>query len=493
MEQGTNVPTSRRGFLSAAGKTAAGAVAAVSAPAILGGRTADAPPNVLFIVCDQMRGDALSFLGPGNARTPNLDRMARGGVAFENCFSNNPVCVPSRKSWFSGRYPHQHGSLTNRGKPLLFWAGSLAEHFAGRGYRTGYVGKNHTYEKSALEKFATAHIRSREPFRAYSGFVPPWWHGDVYWPEEDCHPRINTDEALRFLDERGREPFFLHVSYFDPHPPYMAPARFTSRYTSAGMELPPYVPPDALSRRLADHARAMGFDRMTKADLTETMRYYYAQIEWIDSEVGRLLDGLRRRNLLEGTVVIFSSDHGDFMGHHRMVRKGMFLYDDLLHVPMIWYAPGRIAAGHRSEALAQGIDVFPTLVDLTGGKRPEGLMGRSLRPFLTGEPDADPNHAIFTSAAYGELSAESLHPSLAPTDGKAKPLHTRVLDQNISPGFKTSMIRTREWKFILNESRPPELYKLDGGCGERENVAGKSEYAGVRRQLERKLQQWWPW
>lgn len=227
--------TTRRRFLSKAAAVMAGA------PAVLRSRVADAPPNVIFVICDQMRGDAMGFLGSPNARTPNLDRMARDGVVFENCFANNPVCVPSRKSCFSGLHPHQHGSLTNQERPLLSLPGTLFDHFQRRGYRTGYAGKNHTYENPALDKLDTTSIRSREPFRAYSGFVPPYWHTDVYWPEEDCYPHVNTEAALRFIgDGAGREPFFLHVSYFDPHPPYMAPAAYTSRYRSAEMRLPGY-------------------------------------------------------------------------------------------------------------------------------------------------------------------------------------------------------------------------------------------------------------
>ena len=202
--------------------------------AVLGGLLAsaarpqpsDKPFNVVLLIADQMRGDALGFLGSPNARTPNLDRLAGQGVSFDNYFVNNPVCLPSRKSIFSGLYPHQHGSLTNRdGKPMEI-AGSMVEHFKKRGYRVGYMGKNHTFRDSALESAAdTAHIRDREPFRAYNRYVPPEWHSDTYWPAEKCYAWQSTDEALQFIDgARDGNPFFLTVSYFDPHPPYMAPS-----------------------------------------------------------------------------------------------------------------------------------------------------------------------------------------------------------------------------------------------------------------------------
>lgn len=109
------------------------------------GRAADAPTNVLFVTVDQMRGDCMGAVGHPNVRTPNLDRMAREGMLFRNGFASGPVCVPARKSCFSGQHPHEHGSLTNRDGDKLAWEGSMLEHFARRGYQTAWVGKNHTF------------------------------------------------------------------------------------------------------------------------------------------------------------------------------------------------------------------------------------------------------------------------------------------------------------------------------------------------------------
>lgn len=464
-----------------------------AAPFIARGAAAN-PPNVVFITCDQMRGDALGFLGHPNARTPNLDRLAARGVAFDHCFSNSPVCMPSRKSVFSGRYPHEHGSLTNRHGGRLEMPGTLIEHFHARGYRMGYIGKNHCYpDKLLASRMETAHIRDREPFRVYNQYVPPEWHCDTYWPAEETYAWRSTNEAIGFIEgARDRRPFFLTVSYFDPHPPYMAPSEYTSRYTSAGMKLPPFVPPAALSGRLGDFCRAMKFDRIKDSDLTETMRYYYAQIEgMVDHQVGRIVAALEKQGLMDNTILLFLSDHGDFMGHHRAVRKAMFCYDSLLHVPMIWYVPG-IAGRGRTQALTQGIDVFPTLVDLTGGKPPADLPGRSLRPVLTGAAPGV-RDAAFTSAAYGEWPRELVETNRLSTASPTTPLHTLVEDGSDIPDHRMAMLRTHEWKLILNESRPPELYRMDGGWVERENLAARPEYASIRRQLEQRLTAWWRW
>jgi len=456
-------------------------------------RSANKLPNIVFIICDQMRGDALSILGSANAITPNLDLLAKNGVLFENCFSNSPVCIPSRKSIFSGLHPHQHGSMTNLDGSFLKFNDTMMDYFQQRGYRIGWVGKNHTYKKSEFAQFDVAHIRAREPFRKYNRFVPPFWHTDTYWPAEQCYPKKNTDDAISFIQStRKDEPFFLHVSYFDPHPPYMAPSEFTSRFCSADMQPPEFIDPAALSDRLAEYARAMGFDRMSRTDLTETMRYYYAAVAWgVDHQVGRIMNALKQRDLAENTIVIFTADHGDFMGEYNMVRKGMFLYDALLHVPMIWFAPGRILQNRKVQTLAQGIDIFPTLVDLTGGNVPVSLQGRSLKPFLAGAAKDDDDYAIFTSAGYNELDFQLLHQELEKDEDT--PLHTRVLRQNMNPRLRSKCIRSRKWKLIMSDSRPSELYHMNGRHCERENVAEKPEFAAIRQELEKRLHAWWPW
>ncbi|NIA15545.1 MAG: sulfatase-like hydrolase/transferase [Nitrospiraceae bacterium] len=454
-------------------------------------------PNVVYIVCDQMRGDALSCLGNPNAHTPNLDRMASQGTLFENWFSNNPVCVPSRVTAFTGLYPHQHGCLDNKtGSRIRKIEGSMLGHFRSRGYRLGWVGKNDTYAKGALRGLDMCRIRAREPFRRYNGFVPPWWHSDMYWPEDECSASLNTRDALEFIDTATNgEPFFLHVSYFDPHPPYFAPAKCMGRYVSADMQIPPYVAPEKLDGRLAEYQQALHYDRFPDADLIETMRYYHAAVEWgVDDQVGRILDALETKGLAENTIVVFTSDHGDFMGHHHMVRKAMFHYDALLHVPMIWFAPGRIRENVRTKTLGQGVDLFPTLVDLTGGKIPKGLPGRSVRPWLEGGGDEDDDHAVFASAAYGDLPRDYFdHPEPFSDFDGGVPLHLRVQDLTWTAKSRTAMVRTREWKLILSETRGPELYHMPQGGLETLNVINEPETSAIRSELEAKLRRVWSW
>ena len=437
-----------------------------------------------------MRGDALGSLGNPNARTPNLNRMARQGVVFDNCFSNNPVCVPSRKSLFSGLYPHEHGTLTNQQHTFLGTPDTMLSHFKKQGYRIGYFGKNHTFTPEAVKTFDKTGIRDREPFREYNSWSTPYWYSANYWPQEKCHPHLNTEEAIEFIHTQPKDQrFFLTVSYFDPHPPYFAPAEYLMRRDPNTIKVPEYVSPGALTPRLGEFSRALGLESLGEADMKMALHHYHAAVEWgVDHQMGRLLDTLDRQNLTKDTVVLFVSDHGDFCGHYNLLGKAMFLHDSLLHIPMIWYAPGRIPQGERRSSMAQLIDVFPTLLEMTGSAVPSNLSGKSLKTVINGEDENSADRTIFTSAAYGRIDFAKLK------DGEDEiALHTRVLKFAMTPTHRTSVARNKEWKMVLNEEGPPELYHMNGGHVERANVAGKKEHAGIRRDMEKSLSNWWKW
>ncbi|MEQ9289616.1 MAG: sulfatase-like hydrolase/transferase [Cyclobacteriaceae bacterium] len=464
---------------------------------LAGAQSSKTPPNVIFIISDQMRGDAFGAAGNANIRTPNIDKLAKNGAMFRSNFVNNPVCLPSRTSMFSGMYPSQTGILNNRhdGKWLAFEK-SLPWYFQQAGYRTAYIGKNHTFRPEDLDNFDVTSLRSREECRAYSKYVPPNWHSDIFWPEEDCNPAKNTKDAIDFINKsKEGEPFLLHISYFDPHPPYMAPAQYTSRYCSGDMELPDYIDPHKLGKRLAQHQKALHYDRLSEEELKETMRYYYSSVEWgIDQQIGRILHTLEEMKIVDNTIIVFTSDHGDFMGQHKMVRKGMFLYDALLRVPMIWHAPGLIREGQSLENLSQNVDIFPTLLDLAGLSIPGHLAGRSLKDIMQGKAVLDEDFTVFASAVYGDLPADywdDPEPYFDPNN--ELPFHTRVENITWSAEHRTVMARTINWKLILSESHKPELYKMDGGHIEKENLYGNPKYESVAKKLERKIKANWEW
>lgn len=457
-------------------------------------------PNVILIIADQMRGDALGILGHPDVQTPNLDRMANGGVLFSNFFVNNPVCVPSRMSLHSGRYPHEHGSISNK-ESVRFTSldGTLLGYFKEKGYRLGWFGKdNHAYDRSVLNESLDANSsRRREAFRAYQSHTAPHWYSHTPWPNEQLFPVLTTNDAISFIVDSDDRPFFTVLSLFDPHPPYFAPAAYVANYPPNQLTLPTYTDPSNLSSRLANQKRAMLYDTMTESDLRGTLAHYYAAIEWgIDAQVGRLLDALQENQVLDNTIIIFTSEHGDFMGEFGMIRKGMFLYDALLHVPFILHAPGHIPAGHRSEVLAQGVDLYPTLLDLLGDTAPSSLPGRSLIPYFNGSPEINADHFIFAGSGYGELPPDYFDNPEIPyyhPEAPDRPLHTRIYDHTMPPRHRTAMLRTQDWKLILSETQPPELYDMRSSQREEQNVAGSEVHADRVQAMTKQLKEIWDW
>jgi len=460
-------------------------------------QTKNTPPNIIFIISDQMRADAIGAAGNSNAKTPHMDNLAANGVMFRNNFANNPVCLPSRISMFSGLYPSQTGVLCNKHQgPWLSFKGSLPWYLKKAGYRTGYVGKNHTFEQSELVNFDVVSLRGREEFRAYSKYVPPFWHSDILWPEEDCNPGKNTEEAIDFINQSSSDqPFFLHISYFDPHPPYMAPSEYSSRYCSNDMILPEYIDPVQLGDRLAQHQKALHYDRVSESDLKETLRFYHAAVEWgVDYQIGEIVKALEKKGIVNNTILVFTADHGDFMGEYHMVRKGMFLYDALLNVPMIWYAPGHIKEGLKPDIMTQNVDIFPTFLDFAGVEIPDNLAGRSLKKILQDQIPVNDDITVYASAAYSDLPEgywDNPEPYFNPDSNV--PFHTRVETLTWKPQYKTAMARTRDWKLIISESQEPELYHMEGGYFERKNLYGQEQYKQVYEELEQKIRAIWEW
>jgi arylsulfatase A-like enzyme len=261
------------------------------------------------------------------------------------------------------------------------------------------------------------------------------------------------------------------------------------------MEVPDYIDPENLGERLAWHQKALQYDRMPESDLRETLRYYHASVEWgVDRQVGEILRTLEQKGITDRTIVVFTSDHGDFMGEYNMVRKGMFLYDALLHVPMIWYAPGYIRMGLSLDNMTQNVDIFPTLLDLAGLAVPDRLSGRSLKHILQGEIPVDDDFAVYASAVYGDLPEnywDDPEPYFNPDSDI--PFHSRVENLTWTSQYRTAMARTRNWKLILSESHEPELYQMNGCHAEKENLYGQAQYSQVAEMLKQKIRDHWEW
>jgi arylsulfatase A-like enzyme len=443
---------------------------------------AERAPNILWICTDQQRHDTIAALGNEYIRTPHIDRLVREGTAFSHAFCQSPICTPSRSSFLTGRYPSSIHSCCNGND---YWAGAaplitkLLTDAAD--YDCGLAGKLH---------LAGAHGRL-EP-RADDGYRVFHWSHDAcdQWPEghayaewlkeqghdlsefnkapADVPPELHqtswcTDRAIEFMCEEREDPWLMSVNIFDPHSPFDPPREYRERYDAAALPAALCSSGDAAAREQLGPVD--GVAEIDSERAREIKAAYYAMIELIDSNVGRLLAALEESGQREDTLVIFMSDHGELLGDYGLVGKGCRFYEALVRVPLIFSWPGHVGAGVVCDSLVELIDIVPTLLELAGVEAPERMQGRSLLPILQGRADEGQHRPFVRSEYYRVLNPDA--------PGRE---HLQ--------GTYATMIRNVNYKLVVYHDRDSgELYDLREDPGELENLWDHSDYADVRFRL----------
>ncbi len=469
-------------------------------------------PNLLFIMTDQQRYDAVGANGNRVIRTPNLDRIAADGLNVQSYFTQCPVCVPSRCTLFTGRYPHSHRVRENHTRLEPNRDIHLFRVLKEAGYRLGYVGKNHLLREADFEKFDYTDVwgydhqmseaeeechqfaRSRgKPMREVGVWAGATFHD---FPPEATRPHVKTSSAIEFLERQdGEEPFCLALSFSDPHAPHIALRKYEEVYPPERMELHPTREGELeeKARRFVIKQRASGADKAAEADRRRFMAVYYSMISWVDENIGRVLNRLEELGLAENTIVVFTSDHGEFCFEHGMCKKDLVLLDALLRVPFLVRWPGRLEPRAVSETLVEEVDVLPTLLDWMGLAVPEGVQGRSLVPYLRGEVGShrEEVHAEICPpwltnpyADYETFMAEweEHHEEPEHLLGWSAPFNV--------PGDFTKMIRDERYKYVWYVTGEEELYDLEADPEEWHNLAGEPEHEELRREMKMRLLEW---
>jgi arylsulfatase A-like enzyme len=395
----------------------------------------DHQPNILWYCADQQRFDTIGALGNPHVHTPNLDRLVNEGTAFTHAYCQSPICTPSRASFLTGRYPSGVRVNTNGNIHFPREETLITRRLADTGYTAGLIGKLHL---AGAYYGREARVDDGYSFFRYSHAPRPDWpkgHDYAEWlvargadparllrvpdyrdrsglgvmepsPEQDNVPPAlhqttwGSEQAIEFIDGAGDQPWVLSVNVFDPHPPYNPPWDYYRRFDPATLPGPHFRESD-----LEHQARLAGVDFQTTPqrpdaiDAATIQALYYAMIEQVDEQFGRLLDYLDRTGQRANTVVIFMSDHGEALGDHGLTHKGCRFFDGLTRVPLIWSWPGHIQAGQRSDALVELTDIAPTLMELAGLPVPDRMQGRSLLPILTGQASPD-HHRDFVRCEY---------------------------------------------------------------------------------------------
>jgi len=445
-------------------------------------------PNVLLIMSDQHRWDAMGAYGNPVIRTPNFDKLAAGGARFTECWSQHPVCMPSRASIFTGRYPSVHGVRTN-GVPLPRTEVTMAQAFLEAGYRTGGAGKFHFIPHYPYRSPLPAMETHPDPYYGFQEFhLGEDGRSGEHWmwikenhPEYDKKPDHeipvelhnsywSASHTINFIRDCAtrKDPFFAFCSFVDPHHSYNPPSPYREMYREEDMPRP--------IRKTGEHEGKLPYVQRNLerfAPLLERVPYnrtqYYGEVSFIDDSIGRIMEALDRNGVTDNTIVLFIADHGDLIGDHDMYYKGLQHYRGCANLPFLVSFPGRVKPGQVINGYAQEIDVFPTLAELAGIPRTPGVQGRSQAPVLTGESiDTGYSSILIEHAISGETS-----PSANLADSSSPDVYT---------------LRTRGWRMSYYPGlRTGELYNLEDDPGEFANCWADPKLEAVRHELKDEL------
>jgi arylsulfatase len=456
-------------------------------------------PNVVFVMTDQQRFDTIAALGYEHALTPNLDRLVREGTAFTRTYVTAPSCAPSRASLFMGLYPHTSGVLRNDDP----WNHSWVEQLADAGYRCVNVGKMHTYPYETSVGFHERHVvenkdRSNPKLPFYldqwdkafyaRGLVKPD-RRTVYRAMPDYDDRLGAfvwgapDDlhadnfvgglASHWLDTYpGDEPFFLQVGFPGPHPPYDPTAEHLAKFEGVRMPAPVMTDADIEAQPFAlkelrrdhleiDHDGIVHLEHPTDEQTQRQRRHYMANVSMIDEQVGLLIEALERRGVLDDTVIVFTSDHGDCLNDHGHSQKWS-MYEPSVRVPAILWGPG-IAAGQQVDGLTALMDLGPTVLELAGIEPPEWMEAESLVPALRGDAWTGRDFAFSEHARDVILFGTEL----------------------------MTMVRDDRYKLVeFIDHEDGQLFDLDDDPQEERSLWDSAEHAGIRTHLSGVIARW---
>ncbi|MFT4692235.1 MAG: sulfatase [Verrucomicrobiia bacterium] len=372
-------------------------------------------PNVLFIAVDDL-ANSLRCYGDLLAKTPNIDRLAATGVRFDRAYNQIPLCNPTRASVMTGLRPDiiKVYDLDRHFRAEVPDAVTLSQSFMKQGWFAARVGKIYHYNVPAsigtdgfddpLSWQQTVNPKGRdktdehlvfnaEPHRKISGALS-WLAADGA-DTEQTDGMIAT-EAIRLMEQKQGEPFFLGVGFFRPHTPYVAPKKYFDMYPLESIRLP-YAPAgdrDDIPTAAFAHNCPVPNYSLDELTLRKAVQAYYACVSFVDAQVGRLLAALERLKIAENTIVVFWSDHGYHLGEHDGVWQKRTLFEQCARTPLIIRAPGIAGNGQSSPRIVEFVDIYPTLIDLAGIKGPKRLSGQSLRPLLEDPIAHWDSHAI---------------------------------------------------------------------------------------------------
>lgn len=436
-------------------------------------------PNVLMIVCDQLRYDCLGYTGNKIVSTPNIDKLAASGMQFTNAYTAIPTSCPARQCLLSGSWPEQpsHRGLWNYDIALpvnLFEGDTWTARLREKGYRMGYVGKWHVHPQKTPLDFGFEDYVTMADYKRWVGEnqlaqKENYLHrkdnkmmgGYVDMPKEENIVYWYKDRAVDLIDEyrKGGTSWHLRLDYTEPHLPCFPLRSFYEKYSRKSipewgnfkdrLDDKPYIQYQQLLN--------WGIEDYSWNEWQNYMRSYYAIIEQVDDAIGMLLEELEKKGLLENTMIVFTTDHGDAAGSHRMLDKHYVMYEEEVHVPLIVSWKGRIAPATRCDKfLVHFLDIAATMNELLQLDFP--TQGRSLMPLFRGEKVEDWRKYAFSNYNGQQFGL-----------------------------FVQRMIRDERYKYVWAPTDVDELYDLQNDPYELKNQIGNPEYSEVLTRLRKDL------
>ncbi len=430
--------------------------------------------NVLFIMTDQQRYDALNCRGTSIVKTPNLDKLASQGVRFDNCYTQAPLCVPARLSMLTGEYVHEHKVYINENKKderTQTWADVLKND----GYKTFAFGKSHGIHKG-FERIEPAYGKAfdfqsgpspKEPQLFDDWPTAKWPHGRTVAkskePKEKFFDFKTAEQVNNKLCElsNSETPWAMQVGIFYPHPPYILPEPYASMYNPDDIELAEFDISELANKPDGQTNMHNRYFDLPKEKLQKMVAGYWGCVSMADECIGIILDKLDELGLADDTVVCFISDHGDLNSEHGLFTKFSSCYDAEARVPMIWRCPGVFQENKVIDDMVESIDLVPTILEITENKIPYTNSGKSILPILKGEKLKQP-HREFVTSVTGYHEYRDFCPF-------------------------GHMLRTPQWKLVYYPEEKSELYDMIKDPKEIKNLYYEKEHAQIANDLKEKL------
>ena len=483
-------------------------MAAPLAAAIQTSKNRSRKPNLLFLWADEHRPDTMAVYGNRKIHTPSFNRLGSQSLVLENAYVSQPVCTPSRSTVMTGLWPHSSGCIANN-IPLPENVPCLPEILDDKDYATGYFGKWHlgdevfaqhgfqewesiedNYRKYYRPNRDRARKSSYWSFLKEKGYEPDDKNGDfsrgfaARRPIEHCKPKFLELKTCDFLTRHRRDPFILYVNFLEPHMPYFGP--LNNEHDPALVDLPanfddPLDEDEPLRYRLlVEHYRERGADGIKIQDEQGWRRLianYWGLITQVDRTVGAILKTLAELSLDDNTIVVYTSDHGDMMGAHRLIAKTV-MYEEAVKVPWLLRLPGGKGKPRTIRGRFSQIDLMPTLLDLLGKPIPKNLAGRSLCTMLWGEQKQ--NRDVFIE---WNTDSEKVEKS-----NRVKASDTEQ-ERAVAANIRT-VITQDGWKLCLSWGDKSQLYNLIRDPGETRNLFYSGQHRDVISRLSKRIEDW---